>query len=322
MKYSNLIIQATTALTFAACTNTPSSGGDATPVAPLKQDIVAASAEHDSYELTVVRRTDDELKAFGRQVASLVLETTLDGATFDTLEKPSQSDVVYASDESHQLFLVYEPSFGILRLLRQDVSSDYTSDGDVGPDVAREIYRACALRLLDAGVLDRQGLDVENPELNLHTQSEGEVGKEPEVRTKEYVFFAKRRLGGASIRHGVREAGVQVSVHRNGEIASVRFQVSRVGAATRVSEVVGEAQAAELARKQFPGQIIEPKGLTYVQDASGSFRLTWDYQAHLQVTIEGRPVNSRAEYGSFAVGRSADATIWPIAEPDATGDPR
>jgi hypothetical protein len=305
------------------CQNVPA----AESLAPesLPASLSAAPLETYAAVLSVPERTSQEVASRAGLIAAAMLQREVAAAIFERQESPAGGDTRFAGDEAAGVQLIYEPAFDTFRVINARVSADYADPTDIGEASARDVYRTTAAALGAAGALELAGLAIENPRLQLQVQGEGPVGEPAKERVKEYVFFARREVGGASIRHEHHDAGLQISVHRNGAVASVRVSGPSVGsgAPTALTSALSEEAADQLAQKEYVNHTVESQGLCYVlDDASNSFRLRWTYKVSAKTVIDGRTINGRAQFISYAVDAPSNAVRWPTPEPDATGDPR
>lgn len=276
-----------------------------------------------TYTLSVPKRSDAEVGGRGRSVASALLGQTVATEMFASME--SRDGLRFSGDAASGLVLVYDELFDNLTLLNENVANDLTSTADIGESAARSHLADTFGGLVKAGVLDPTGLDVSSAQLQLHKQGIKLPGQDPREWVKEYVFFIPRELGGVGIRYQNLQAGVQVSVHRRGDVASVRILGPTVGPQNGPSVQAAITQDAARAKiaAGYPSHQVQALGLTYVlDDSSRMFHLRWTHSVYWQDQRNGREFHGRMQFVSPAVDNPQDVVVWPTPAPGATGDPR
>lgn len=186
-----------------------------------------AVAVTQTYALSVPKRSNADVAGRGKSVAAALLGQSVAAGLFASME--NRDGLRFSGDAGSSVVLIYDELFDNLTLLNEAVGNDLTSTTDIGESAARTRLEETIDQLVKSGVLDATGLDVSTAQLQLHKQGIKLPGQEPREWVKEYVFFVPRVLGGVGVRYQNLQAGVQVSVHRRGDVASIRILGPAVG---------------------------------------------------------------------------------------------
>jgi hypothetical protein len=221
------------------------------------------------------------------------------------------------------------------QLLDQSVTRDTGGTLDVGAAVARATFSSAFVSLVAGGAVSATGLDPGSSRLARLMQGEGRSGQLPVERVKEYVFRVPRLINGIE----VFETGVSVNVHRNGKVARVAaFGPTVISAVTDGGAEVptekgyfftakySQGDADARVRTEYPKATVRPLGIQYwLPEGLPSAVVAPSYMYFVSHTsvIEGRTINGRGFYVSYSSAEAnAAPTIWPKANPNATGDAR
>jgi hypothetical protein len=105
--------------------------------------------------------------------------------------------------------------------INEAVTHDHTSETDVGVETAALEFRRVVGELVQARLVDSNGLDVATPRRSRVVQGSAySYGPQRSERTKEYGFYASQTVNGVEIAN----AGVRVMVHRSGKVASIQVE--------------------------------------------------------------------------------------------------
>lgn len=222
--------------------------------------------------------------------------------------------------------LSYDPSFDVLYVGNSVVTEDYTTLKDIGIDAARETFRSTLSQLIETGLVN-SSLAADTAEVRNLIEGGGYGGEAPTERVKEYWFYVPLVVDGARVRRELREAGVRISVNRDGRVASIRSAGPESWtAAEQTVRQVSDAEIATRLNADFPKATIRPLGPTYIledgqDDTVIGPRLA--YYVSRQFEASGRTYNSRAQVVSYAVDdKNLVYQAWPPPNPNDTGDVR
>jgi hypothetical protein len=201
-----------------------------------------------------------------------------------------------------------------------------TSEGalDVGRAGAQRRFEATMAELVSKGAVRPDDYDLRDVRFGAVRAGYGrsDVGAQREW-TKEYRFAVPRKIDGVE----VYDAGVTVSVHRTGALASISVSGPVVERASRVPAPHHVQPAALDARflAEFPGRTITFSGIRYVHLADGLVKPRQMYRFASMITgPDGVAKPSRAMNVSYSLEDAAAPRIeWPSYDPTKlAGDSR
>jgi len=206
------------------------------------------------------------------------------------------------------------------------VADDYTSEMDIGPAQARAVFDAALQRLQADAATASDGRSAEGVQVQRVMQAEQAAGGPVRTRVKAYRFEVPHAVGAIP----VFGAATVVTVHRTGQLASIRVTGPDVGAAPQrgsIRRAVSADALEQRARAEHPNAAIVPLGLRYPWQATASAALASHPREAFQVLprgeADGQPVNGRARYVFYSVeDERAAPLVWPRPNPGATGDER
>jgi len=222
-----------------------------------------------------------------------------------------------------------------LYLVDEAVTSDAFSTSDVGEATARKVFLAGFASLLASGAVERAGLNAGTARLSALMQGEGVSGQAPRERLKEYSYSVPRTINGVE----VFDAGVEISVHRNGKVARVKAfgptvlstlqpdgtEVPTAAGASFV-QAVPQATADARIKAEYPKATVKAIGLRYWMPEGVARAVIAPRHMYLVVptaNINGQKIKGRAFYVAYSTeDAAAAAAVWPNPTPDAKGDPR
>jgi len=219
-------------------------------------------------------------------------------------------------------------------VLDEAVTRDTTSATDVGAGPASATFLSAFKGLIERGAVQASGLSTASVRVTHVLQGEAESGKAPVERIKEYVHTVPRVLQGVE----VFGAGVQINVHRNGQLARVAVFGPTVSAKLEGSnelptaagfsfkQTVDAATADARVKAEYPKAVIKSIGLRYWLPEGETHGIVAPQHLYLitpTAVIDGQVVKARASYVAYSTQDAAAApTVWPRANPQASGDSR
>lgn len=274
---------------------------------------------------------------FGADSAAVTLRTSeLISVLASSTVSPEQASAPANLDDTRDWDVVvgdrtfsvnYEPRFAGLRVINNEVSDDYLNRQDIGLDAARVVFRATLEDLIQRGVVDAS-LNPDNAEVRNRIEGGGWVGEAPTERIKEYWFYVPLIVDGARVRKGSQDAGVRISINRDGRLAALRVTgpLSRTSAGAVVRQVSDDEIGAQVST-DFPDSTIRGLGLNYVLDDTAAGAPVAPRQAYYisrRFTVNGQTFNSRAQVVSYGLDDVNFAYhAWPAPNPnDSSSSPR
>lgn len=263
--------------------------------------------------LAEASRTVADAESIGPQGtdAEVAADVRLQGATAD---RADQIRVVVDNDERDLL------------AVHGAVVDDYSSRRDVGPARARSVFDSALKALSSNQLIVKDGLALDDVRAARLMQGEQAAGRPATARVKEYLFEVPHAVGGIQI----FGAATTVSVHRTGQLASIRTIGPSAGLSTSraiVTRVVSPEALMQRAAAEHPGAKIVPIGLRYPWQATGNLAQASRPREAFQVIpislIEGHRVDGRAQFVFYSVeDERAAPLVWPKPNPGAKGDER
>jgi hypothetical protein len=206
------------------------------------------------------------------------------------------------------------------------VADDFGSRWDVGSARARSVFESTLRALSSTQLIAEEGLAQDDVRAARLMQGEQAAGGRATTRVKEYLFEVPHAVGGIQI----FGAATTVSVHRSGQLASIRTigpSASLSPARATVTRVVSPEALMQRAVAEHPDAKVVPVGLRYPWRVSGNVAQASRPREVFQVIptslIDGRRVNGRAQFVFYSIedGRAAPL-VWPRPNPAAQGDER
>ncbi len=299
---------------------------------------LTTSARLQAFELIRQDMADDALAQKSARLAEVLYEEPAPVDTFKAAiatTKATASARLLQPDWKPSLKLSYRPVNDDLLLINSDVTRDTASQVDIGERAAEGLFRAAFQKALANGTISGTGLDVDNPRRSKIMQGEGVSGQLPVERVKEYIFTVNRKINGIE----VFDAGVEISVHRNGRLARIKAfgpsVVSSLGlnGAERVTgqgyefaQTVTHEQTEARVRAEYPNAQVKALGLRYWLPEPGVKDVVAPREMYFVVPtafIEGQTAYGRGFFVAYSVkDAKEDTLLWPRADPNAKGDPR
>jgi hypothetical protein len=206
---------------------------------------------------------------------------------------------------------------------------------DIGGDAARKRFISAFGSAVRSGVVGATGLNPDDARSSKIVQGEGMSGQAPIERISEYIFTVPRVINGIE----VFDAGIELSVHRTGQLARVQVFGPSVASTVTTTGVeipdassysftrsVSQADLESRAAAEYPGSEIHSIGVRYwlppeVTDAV--VEPTQMYFVVSKAVIEGQEVKARGSYVAYSLKDAGQAaTVWPRAEQHPSGDGR
>lgn len=210
-----------------------------------------------------------------------------------------------------------------------DVELSRVRDGaSVSEKEARAEFDEVAAKLISSGVVEASDYDLNDVRVSRMVQGIGHSsGGAPTETTKEYRFFAPRKINGVVLADaGQRELGLRVAIHKSGMLKGIKASAIGVLVSEGKSAVTRSVDQATLDRRvaaEFPDSTVTSLGTRYTLGTKGLSEPRQAYQVSRRSVIDGQVVNSRAQVVSYSVAdRSAPPQIWPTPNPgDVSSQP-
>jgi hypothetical protein len=329
-------------LAMVACAPGCSSGPAEIAQQPAAREPAGATtvrAPLGAFELTLPERSEAEASALAAAVASVLTHQVFERPAFAPLE-----DALLRSPHGASSARLLSPPGIVIghhrRLdafwaLDENVAHDFTTRTDVGVEAAAVQFERVVDELTTAGMVDGSKLDLAGARRTHVIEGAGSSNQSPIERVKEYVFYAPRLINGVT----VARAGVRVSVHRSGKVASIRVEgplvnatydasgvAAPAGTGYGVSRLVEESDLDARVRAENPGAEIKSLGLLYwlpdgVRSAVVAPRQ--GYMVFPPVHLGGQSGSGRGHRVLYTIDDVIAAPlVAPLADPAAEGDPR
>jgi hypothetical protein len=218
-------------------------------------------------------------------------------------------------------------------VLDQAITSDVTTETDIGPDAARKLFEAAVAQLSSRGVVDGVGYDVGAAHMSRMMMGAGRMDESPLPQVKEYIFEVPRTINGIE----VLGSGIRISVHKKGALASILVVdpvVSSIRDSSGVESPTGEGHAFQRAVaaatldarvvSEFPNRQVRSSKVAYVLPDGPSVSVLAPQQVYILAptfVIDGKIVTGRLERVSCLLDSpSPVATLWPKPNPGDPGD--
>lgn len=305
---------------LAACSNAKDSSGDANEATTTQAVSAPAAATLSAYKLVRhVPTQADVAEQAGRMVRALGADATAE-QTLRAAVKGATPATASVHAQANTMTVSYIAGNGSVDMVDEAVTGDLDSKGDIGAEAAKRVFLSRFDALAANAAVDTTGLKTANAKLFPIMQGQGMTGRPEPERVKEYVYAVPRILGGVE----VFNAGVEVSVHRNGKVARTRsfgptVQSERAAAEYTFSQTVSSAAAEARVKKDHPGAEIKTIGLRYWLPEGVSEQVVVPQHMYLVVRhsqVEGHDVAARGVYVAYsAQDPTAEPTVWPKANP-------
>jgi hypothetical protein len=163
----------------------------------------------------------------GTRIATLASEMLaapgLSTAPFQAIATAHASDTNRWSEnvvvQGAHLHVEYYPSRDDLRIDNIDAEANVDTNTDIGEAGAKGVVNGVLDSLHAAGVVDRSRFDLSKAEVGYTQKGEGWSTDHVVSQIIQYRFTLMREINGINFAH----AGLQVVVHRNGQIVSIRL---------------------------------------------------------------------------------------------------
>jgi hypothetical protein len=240
-------------------------------------------------------------------------------------ERAARIAVDLAADPLERIRVVVDGDRGDALAVNGAVADDFASPMDVGPDRARTVFES-TLQTLRAHRLLEAAADPGSVRTHRLMQGEQAVAQPAVTRIKEYLFEVPHAVGGIE----VFGAATTVSVHRSGQVASIRSLAPAVAPAPTGATTIRAVSVEALSRRaeaENPGARVIPLGLQYPWRATADASLAGHPRQVFQVIpvtqAEGREVAGRAHYVFYSIeDERAAPLVWPRPGAPASGDAR
>lgn len=234
---------------------------------------------------------------------------------FSAKAAPEERVRVLVDNEQHALLAV-----------NGAVADDYLSTADVGPERARAAFETTMQSLSSNRLVSEDALALGAVRTHRLMQGEQAAGGPVHARVKEYLFEVPHAIGGIE----VFGAATTVTVHRSGQLASIRTVGPAVHASSTgetVTRAVASQALAQRAITENPHAKVVAMGLRYPWMATRDMKLASRPREAFEVipttVVDGRQVNGRVHYVFYSVeDERAAPLVWPTPNPMATGDVR
>jgi hypothetical protein len=314
--------------------------GASDPAPPGERSTPAPSAAGGlaAFVLTLPQRTPEDAAARAGAVAGVLTGRRIERPSLAPLEAELKRGPRSASArlaDAPRVTVGHHPRVDAVWAIDEDVAHDVATPTDVGVEAAAVTFRRTVADLDRAQVVDSATLDVAGTRVSHIVQGSGRSGgAAPVERVKEYVFFAPRTINGIPIAN----AGVRVSVHRSGRVASIRVEgpavdevrdqdglSTPVGSGHAIARTVAEADLDTRVLAENPDAEISPLGLVYWMPSGASTAVVAPRQGYViypQVEIAGRTGPGRGHRILYAVDdAAAEPVVAPSPASSADGEP-
>jgi hypothetical protein len=334
MRYFSLF---STLLVLSACARAeeqPSRAGSAAP------GEVAAAEEYAAFEVSWPRPSSAEVEARARSLTeTLLAQHVADHPFAQQLASAAVGSVSFSAVVAGSSTLVgrYRHGPDELLLNNRELQQDPSFEPEVGDSAARARFIETMHRLGEASIIDESLYDVNQAIVSRTLVGSGSTDTSEEVeRVLSYDFLARQSLNGIPFVN----AGVRVSVHRSGALASMRVGGARV-AATREGgrlrpQKPGYVFRATVDEKyyhgrfvsEFPHARIGSEGVQYVlpmsRDPEAGEKQTLEPQYVFAFSNHVGDLVNRRRYVAYSLSEPTKPVeeITPPSEPNAAGDSR
>ncbi len=320
-----------------ACQSGPAEPIQASAPPPSREEVAAVGTLLGAYRLSVPARSESEAAARAGTVARVLTHQNLEATSVAPLAVALRRTPLAASarlaDHPH-VAVGHHPRGDAVWAIDEDVAHDVTSEVDVGVDAATVEFHRIIGELEQAQIADGAVLDVAGAHVGHVMQGSGwSNGPQKAERIKEYVFSAPRRINGIEIAN----AGVRVSVHRSGKVASIRVEGPVVdelrdssgvsmpsGEGYFITRSVSETELDARVHAENPDATIKPMGTIYwlpKGHASATVEPRQAYWVFPRVEIAGHVGAGRGHRVLYAINDAhAAPLVAPVPQPGAPGD--
>ena len=191
--------------------------------------------------------------------------------------------------------------------------------------------------------MNETGLDPTKPNLSHIIQGSGrtDLPAYHVERVKEYLFFVPRLVNGIGVATGRASfpAGIQIAVHRNGGVASVKVMGpivhSQPGPDGKedvqppgyvVTRTVAKSDLDARVNREYPGATIKSLALQYRlpdDNLSSVVVPSQLYSVSTNTVVDGHAVHGRIQYVYYSVlDSTASSVLWPVPNPNSRGATR
>jgi hypothetical protein len=291
-----------------------------------------------AFEITLPERSAAEAAALAGSVAGVLTHSVIAPSSVVGLERALTRSPHAASArlvDLSRITIGHHQRVDSVWAIDEEVAHDVATETDVGVDAAATEFNRALAGLESARIVDSATLDVAGAHRSRVMQGQGNSQGMQTERVKEYVFFAPRTINGVPI----GEAGVRVSVHRSGKIASIRVAGAVVAASPDSSglaaptgqghlldRTVPESELDARVRADNPDAAVTPLGLLYWLPGNVRSAVVAPRQAYMvfpRVVIDGQTGPGRGHRALYAVDdATASPLLAPVPTPGGAGDPR
>jgi hypothetical protein len=335
----------------AACVSGCGTGSNGDKPMASSSSVSAASGGLDDVGATLLafrieppKRSVDDISDRARRLANVVFGADIPTNAFQVLASEINSrgtgEAIHVDIATREgLRVGYNAAGDQSWAWNETLMNDTSSPGDVGVMAATSAFERAFNGMMGAGLLDATGLDFTRPKISHIMQGAGRPGEPRVERIKEYVFFVPRLINGIPLANGTAAfpAGVQVAVHRDGGLASIKVtgpfvHSGRATPGVEVPQAPGYSLTRQVSRadldarigQEYPGSTITHLGLQYrLQDDRVDTVVIpmQGYGVSSNTVVNGRTVHGRIQYVYYSVeAENAGPTLWPIPNPNAKSD--
>jgi hypothetical protein len=332
---------------LAGCSSTPPEppGEASEPTGQATPASSPAPRAYTAFRMTRTARSQADLAKSGAALAGVMYNQSAPEQAFHTALATNKAGLAPANVVTEALDVEIPWQQGLQFSYRRDndhilvinapVTHDTANPVDIGVDASRAIFLSAFKSSVSSGVVSALGLNPSDVRTSRIVQGEGSYGQAPVERTSEYIFTVPRKVNGIE----VYEAGVEVSVHRAGQIARAKVfgptVISTVDAAgVEVADEAGYTFTASVTqadldlrvKNEHPGADIQPIGVRYWLPPGGTAGVVEPAQMYFvapKAIIEGQTIKARGSWVAYSLkDASLTPTVWPRPEKNPTGNGR
>lgn len=295
-------------------------------------DVAPAVTGRSSYVVTSPDTSDVAVAARARRVAEVVLGKSMtDAVVLESLARAVQelpttrySKVTAVHPD---LSVRYDQGSDTLVVANEELEfrpPAVEGDAPANEAAARSVFDATVSQLAQAGVINPEDYDLKNVRVGWTDYVVARSDEEPEPTVLNFRFNAQRLIGGLPL----RGAGMRISVHRSGRIASVKLRRAsvKISAGARVPTTVSLPDCEARFRREHPDGSVHSAELAYVLPDPGAHGVAEPkcVVSFNELTRQptGETVVARRQQARYSLtDAAADAIILP-AHDVVPGDPR